>query len=229
MVRIKKPPEVRSNELLDCAQRLFFTRGYESTTVNDIIREAGVSKGAFYHYFPSKEALLETLAVRLSRENLKELRPLFDNPSINAVGRLNALFAGSRRLKVELAPQLRNTFNVLFKPENVVLFHRINEALTAVVQPLLADILKQGHEEGSLDAPDPQAFALMLLELRLSVGKVMHQTLKQAEAGDVDGAVTMLDDWMLTYGIALDRILKLPEGTLQVAEPGFARAFLTSE
>ncbi|MCC2608862.1 TetR/AcrR family transcriptional regulator [Neorhizobium petrolearium] len=229
MVRIKKPPEVRSNELLDCAQRLFFTRGYESTTVNDIIREAGVSKGAFYHYFPSKEALLETLAVRLSRENLKQLRPLFDDPSINAIGRLNALFAGSRRLKVELAPQLRNTFNVLFKPENVVLFHRINEALTAVVQPLLADILKQGHEEGSLNAPDPQAFALMLLELRLSVGKVMHQALKQAETGDIDGAVTMLDDWMLTYGIALDRILKLPEGTLQVAEPGFARAFLTSE
>ncbi|WP_440409696.1 TetR/AcrR family transcriptional regulator [Neorhizobium petrolearium] len=229
MVRIKKPPEVRSNELLDCAQRLFFTRGYESTTVNDIIREAGVSKGAFYHYFPSKEALLETLAVRLSRENLKQIQPLFDNPSINAIGRLNALFAGSRRLKVELAPQLRNTFNVLFKPENVVLFHRINEALTAVVQPLLANILKQGHAEGSLDAPDPQAFALMLLELRLSVGKVMHQALKQAEAGDIDGAVTMLDDWMLTYGIALDRILKLPEGTLQVAEPGFARAFLTSE
>lgn len=229
MVRIKKPPEVRSNELLDCAQRLFFTRGYESTTVNDIIREAGVSKGAFYHYFPSKEALLETLAVRLSRENLKQLQPLFDNPSINAIGRLNALFADSRRLKVELAPQLRNTFNVLFKPENVVLFHRINEALTAVVQPLLADILKQGHEEGSLDAPDSQAFALMLLELRLSVGKVMHQALKQAETGDIDGAVTMLDDWMLTYGIALDRILKLPEGTLQVAEPGFARAFLTSE
>ncbi|KGD85968.1 TetR/AcrR family transcriptional regulator [Rhizobium sp. YS-1r] len=229
MVRIKKPPEVRSNELLDCAQRLFFTRGYESTTVNDIIREAGVSKGAFYHYFPSKEALLETLAVRLSRENLKQFQPLFDNPSINAIGRLNALFAGSRRLKVELAPQLRKTFNVLFKPENVVLFHRINEALTAVVQPLLADILKQGHEEGSLDAPDPQAFALMLLELRLSVGKVMHQALKQAETGDIDGAVTMLDDWMLTYGIALDRILKLPEGTLQVAEPGFARAFLTSE
>lgn len=229
MVRIKKPPEVRSNELLDCAQRLFFTRGYESTTVNDIIREAGVSKGAFYHYFPSKEALLETLAVRLSRENLKQLQPLFDNPSINAIGRLNALFADSRRLKVELAPQLRKTFNVLFKPENVVLFHRINEALTAVVQPLLADILKQGHEEGSLDAPDSQAFALMLLELRLSVGKVMHQALKQAETGDIDGAVTMLDDWMLTYGIALDRILKLPEGTLQVAEPGFARAFLTSE
>ncbi|MBP1842475.1 AcrR family transcriptional regulator [Rhizobium petrolearium] len=229
MVRIKKPPEVRSNELLDCAQRLFFTRGYESTTVNDIIREAGVSKGAFYHYFPSKEALLETLAVRLSRENLKQIQPHFDNPSINAIGRLNALFAGSRRLKVELAPQLRNTFNVLFKPENVVLFHRINEALTAVVQPLLANILKQGHAEGSLDASDPQAFALMLLELRLSVGKVMHQALKQAEAGDIDGAVTMLDDWMLTYGIALDRILKLPEGTLQVAEPGFARAFLTSE
>lgn len=228
MVRIKKQPEIRSNELLDCAQRLFFARGYENTTINEIIRDAGVSKGAFYHYFPSKEALLEALAVRMSQESVEKLRPLLENPSFNAINRLNALFSDSRRLKIELAPQLRNTFNVLFRPENVVLFHRIDEALTAVVLPLLADILKQGHEEGSLSAPDPEAFALMLLKLRLSVRNVMHDALKQAEAGDVDGAIKMLDDWMRTYGIAIDRLLKLPEGTIQIAEAGFARAFLTS-
>ncbi|TIL28812.1 MAG: helix-turn-helix transcriptional regulator, partial [Mesorhizobium sp.] len=49
MPRVIKPPEIRSAELLDCAQRLFFERGYDNTTVNDIIREAGLSKGAFYH------------------------------------------------------------------------------------------------------------------------------------------------------------------------------------
>ena len=46
-------PEERRRELLECAERLFFARGYDSTSVEEIIGAAGVSKGAFYHYFQS--------------------------------------------------------------------------------------------------------------------------------------------------------------------------------
>lgn len=226
MVRTKKTPEVRSNELIDCAERLFFQHGYENTTVNDVIREANVSKGAFYHYFVSKEALLEAVATRLAQRNLKELQPLFDDPSLDAVGQLNALFAGSRRLKLDMAPQLKNTFNALFKPENVALYHRIDEALLAVSMPLVAEMLRRGHEEGTLDAPDPEAAALMLLQLRVSVAKVMYKALQRYEAGDLDGAAAMLDGWMRTYGTAIERFLKLPDGSIEVTEPGFARTFL---
>ncbi|WFU46285.1 TetR/AcrR family transcriptional regulator [Sinorhizobium terangae] len=228
MARIKKSPDVRTNELIDCAQRLFFEHGYENTTVNDVIREVGLSKGAFYHYFASKEALLEAVAARMARQSLDEMRPLLEDPSLDAVGRLNALFASSRRMKVDMAPQLKNTFNALFKPENIVLYHRIDEALTAVTLPFMTEILRRGQEEGSLDAPDPEAMALMLLNLRLGVAKVMHRALQQAEAGDVESAAAMLDSWMQSYGLAVERTLKLPEGSIQVTEPGFARAFLAA-
>src|SRR5208283_202867 len=65
--RIVKPPAQRREELLDCAQELFLGLGYDNTTVNDVIARAGVSKGAFYHYFTSKEAMLEALAERFAR------------------------------------------------------------------------------------------------------------------------------------------------------------------
>jgi AcrR family transcriptional regulator len=224
--RVIKQPEVRSAELLDCAQRLFFERGYDNTTVNDIIREAGVSKGAFYHYFASKEALLEALALRLVDAFLADVQPVLDDPSLDAVGRLNAVFAGSRRLNVELAPQLKNTFYVLFRPENVVLFHRIDQAVTEAFAPVLADILREGSGEGIFDVPDPLAFAEMLMQLRLSLGKVMHRALKQAEKGHLEEAVAALDERLRLYGITIDRLLKLRDGTIEVAEPGFARAFL---
>jgi AcrR family transcriptional regulator len=226
MARVKKSPDVRTNELIDCAQYLFFEQGYENTTVNDVIRKAALSKGAFYHYFASKEALLEAVAARMARQSLTEMQPLLEDPSLDAVGRLNALFANSRRMKVDMAPQLKNTFNALFKPENIVLYHRIDEALTAVFLPFMTDILRRGGEEGSLDAPDPEAMALMLLNLRLGVAKVMHRALQQAEAGDVESAAAMLDGWMQSYGMAVERILKLPERSIEVTEPGFARAFL---
>ncbi|RWD61748.1 MAG: TetR/AcrR family transcriptional regulator [Mesorhizobium sp.] len=226
MARVIKSPEVRSAELLDCAQRLFFQRGYDDTTVNDIIREAGLSKGAFYHYFASKEALLEALAARIARESLTELEPMLEDPSLDAIGRLNALFSGSQRLNVELAPQLRKTFAVVFRPENVVLFHRIDEAARELALPMIARLLRKGSEEGAFEVPDPIAFADMLLQIRLIFRDVMHRALRQAEEGDLEEAAHLLEERLRIYGIAVDRLLKLPDGTIEAVEPGFGRAFL---
>lgn len=221
-----KPPEIRSAELLDCAQRLFFEHGYDNTTVNDIIREAGLSKGAFYHHFTSKEALLEALAARLAHDSLAELRPMLEDPSLDGIGRLNALFAGSRRLNVELAPQLRKTFFVVFRPENLALFHRVDQAARELVKPIIADLLRKGSDEGILDVPDPEAFAEMFLQLRLIFRDVMQRALRQAERGNIDEAAQLLDERLRLYGIAIDRLLRLPDGTIEAAQPGFARAFL---
>ena len=62
MPRVIKHPELRRSEILDCAQSLFLARGYDCASLNDVIAAVGLSKGAFYHYFASKEALLEALA-----------------------------------------------------------------------------------------------------------------------------------------------------------------------
>jgi AcrR family transcriptional regulator len=227
--RVLKAPQVRHAELLDCAQRLFFERGYDNTTVNDIIAAAGLSKGAFYHYFASKEALLEALAERLARDSLAELQPLLEDPSLDAVGRLNALFAGSRRLNEELGPQLRNTFAVLFRPENLALFHRVDQSARRLAAPMIAELLRKGSEEGVLDVPDPDAFADMFLQLRLIFRDVMHDALRKAAKGNVDEAAQALEERLRLYGIAIDRLLKLPDGTIRAVEKGFARAFLADD
>lgn len=229
MVRVVKSPKIRFAELLDCAQRLFFSRGYDNTTVNDIINEAGLSKGAFYHYFDSKSALLEALAVRMAQDCMVELQPILDDPKLGSIGRLNGLFSGSRRLKIEYAPHIRKTFEVIFRPENIVLFHRMDQAVTAVVTPVVAEILRQGAEEGVLDAPDPLAFAEMLMQFRLSLGPVMHGALQQSKAGDIEAAAGALEERLRLYGLAIDRVLKLPDGTIEMAEKGFARALFAED
>ena len=53
MMRRPKEPEVRKNELLDAAQKLFVEKGYAKTTVTDILNVYGLSKGVFYYYFKS--------------------------------------------------------------------------------------------------------------------------------------------------------------------------------
>jgi len=68
--------EFRREQLLEVAARLFAQRGLEGTTTKDIAREAGVSAGLLYHYYPSKEDLL--VAVVSHFDALSRLRPLLD-------------------------------------------------------------------------------------------------------------------------------------------------------
>ena len=67
MAGIKKGAELRQ-KIIDTAWGLFYENGYENTTVNDIIRKVGTSKGGFYYYFKSKEDLLNSLYSVFDRE-----------------------------------------------------------------------------------------------------------------------------------------------------------------
>ena len=66
MARITKEYYERKNEILDAAQELFLTQGYEKTSVDNIIKKVGVAKGTFYYYFKSKEDLLDKLVKRMT-------------------------------------------------------------------------------------------------------------------------------------------------------------------
>ncbi len=62
--RVVKPADVRTEELLASAERVFAARGIDATTVAEITADAGVAKGNFYRYFESKEHLLGALKAR---------------------------------------------------------------------------------------------------------------------------------------------------------------------
>ncbi|PIF08509.1 TetR family transcriptional regulator [Janthinobacterium sp. 13] len=73
-----KPAEVRLDELMAAAERLFLDKGVEATTVSDITTLAGVAKGTFYHYFPSKHEMLAALAGRYTQHFLASLETAVD-------------------------------------------------------------------------------------------------------------------------------------------------------
>ena len=82
MTRIVKEHTVRRNEILDVAQRLVTTRGYEQMTIQDILDELQIAKGTLYHYFDSKRALLEALIERAQGEIEQMLIPLVHDPAL---------------------------------------------------------------------------------------------------------------------------------------------------
>ena len=228
MPRVVKHPELRRSEILDCAQALFLARGYDNASLNEVIAVAGVSKGAFYHYFASKEALLEALAGRFAQEALAQVQDVLDAPGLDALARLNAFMAKSRQKKIENAATQWTLFEVLFRPENVVLFHRINVAAWALFAPVLTKIVAQGVKEGTFHTFDPEGVAEMLLHL----GAATHGLVARAIAADtpdqMNRAIRALEKRIKLYEIALDRILGLPDGSVRLAAPGYVRTVMTA-
>ena len=86
-----KPPEVRLDELMGAAQALFLEKGVEATTISEITEAAGVAKGTFYVYFPSKQEMLAALGQRYAREFVEQLeRAVEACAEDDWVGRLRA-------------------------------------------------------------------------------------------------------------------------------------------
>ena len=112
MVRMIKEPAVRRNEILDAAQRFLFHKGYEQMTIQDILDDIHISRGAFYHYFDSKQALLEGLIERTGEEEMKQIRPILTDPELNALQKLQIYFGVETRfdeflrLQIQLHSQL---------------------------------------------------------------------------------------------------------------------------
>jgi len=212
-IRVLKPPAVRRGELIDCAQRLFLERGYERTTINDVILATGLSKGAFYHYFRSKEDLLEAIAQRFAEQSLAFVGALQAEPGRDALASLNLVLAVSREWKLEYMRELRAMFTTLLKPENAVLYQRIVAAVFAVLTPALAAIIERGRGEGTFAAGDPRVSAEALLQLANGRRPVIIDALAKAET-DPAAAVEMVLRRVRAEEGVVDRILGLPAGSV---------------
>ena len=225
MPRVIKHPDIRKAELVDAAQALFFEKGYEATSVDEIIRRAEISKGAFYYYFTSKEAVLEALAERMAVEAVERVRPLLEDESLNAYERLHRFLQQNRRLKAQQAPEILALFEALFRPQNLALYHHVHGRISRVLNPVMAGIIRQGIEEGTFLPGDPELTADILLSLTTATHSVVAALINARTEAEFRAAAEAFEKRFAGQGIVVDRILGLPDGSIEFIEPGFAEAF----
>ncbi|EIC67316.1 bacterial regulatory s, tetR family protein [Mycobacteroides abscessus MAB_030201_1075] len=214
-----KHPELRRTELLDLAMTLFLERGYERVSLNDLIATSGMSKGAFYHYFSSKEALVSALAARSADQAFEALRPVFEAQGRGALERLNSGLRAGYEVKMALgAPESIGAMASMMRPENQSLLRRISAIWEDRFRPVLTEVIAQGVAEGVFDTFDPEGVGDMIQGLAATMGTAVQRIIAApdapARARAIDAAVLR----QRLYGIATDRILGLPDGTVEVLD-----------
>ena len=90
-----KYPEETVQLILDTAARLFMEKGYDGTSLQDILEETHLSKGAIYHHFNSKEEFSSAFSSRIGEETEARLSAVRDDPAMNGREKLRALFRAS--------------------------------------------------------------------------------------------------------------------------------------
>ena len=137
-----KKGEKRKQELLKIAYDLFLSRGYENTSVDTIIEEAGIAKGTYYYYFESKEAMLEEVCMMMIGGEAEKARQIAaaDIPVPQKIIGIIASFRPEQKEKV-----ITDTLN---RPENILMHDKVNKRIVEVVAPILTGVAEQGIEEG---------------------------------------------------------------------------------
>jgi AcrR family transcriptional regulator len=219
MPRVVKSRAVRRAELLDQALALFLERGYENVSLNDLLVTTGTAKGAFYHYFPSKEALVTALAERSAAQAFEALHPVFAQPGKNALVRLNAGLRASYQVKMAMgAPEQIAAMKSLLKPQNQALFCRIITIWEDLFRPVLTEVIAQGVREGVFDTFDPEGVGDIIQGFAASMQKNVVDVLTAPNAKSRRKAIDASVRRLKLYGIATDRILGLPDGSTLVLD-----------
>lgn len=228
MARIVKDYDERLNELLDTAQQLFFKKGYEKTSVNDIIEAVGVAKGTFYHYFKTKSDLLDRLVDRFAMQMLGEIKKLVDRNDLAALDKMNAMFAMSRNIKTDNVDLMRMLLKALYNEDNLRLHHKMIRSRITLTLPEFTKVLLQGNEEGVFDVTDPEETAelIYLLGANLNeiIGKLMLTLADHPENLDV------IERKINAYEHAIEKILGVhPDSLDMVADRDFITRFLPED
>ena len=152
--------------ILSHARRRFFLHGYTGTSVQRILEDSGLSRGAFYHHFASKQALLEAVLEGLVEDALADLeKRLKESPRRTAAEELE-LFLGHSLLWRQARPTvMRRLLNSLYRDENLVLLQRLRLRQSEAARPVLARILARGAAEGEFSLADPEGAAELILGL----------------------------------------------------------------
>lgn len=141
-----KYPEETVERILDTAQRLFLEKGYEQTTIQDITDNlGGLTKGAIYHHFKSKEEIIDAVSDRM----------FFSNNPFEAVRErkdLNGLQKLREAIRLNQSDQERTNLTIQSIPvcKNPRLLMEMINSNRKILTPYYQELLEEGNRDGSI-------------------------------------------------------------------------------
>jgi AcrR family transcriptional regulator len=224
--RTELPPSARRNEILDAAQRFVASKGFEQMTIEDILADLNISKGAFYHYFESKGVLLEALISRMGHESRHVLMPILVDPQLTALQKVQRWFDTAAQWKTTRKEFLLSLIRTWYHDDNAVVRLKLRSDTLAWINPMLTQVIQQGIEEGVFRTSYPEQVGQVVYSLLYDLGDSLAD--KLVSAPTEEGSYASAQATTAAFTDAVERALGAPSGSLSMIDPEMLREWYSA-
>ena len=165
VTRVVKEAAERRNEILDVAERLFCTNGYDNTSTNDILAEIGIARGTLYYHFKSKEDILDAMIDRILSETVRKAGNIALDEFIPVLERLTKTVLAAN-VDTKTGDMI---LEQVHKPQNALMHVKMQEKLLTQLLPLIVKIIEDGMARNLMQTDYPEETIQMLLMYSNSV------------------------------------------------------------
>jgi AcrR family transcriptional regulator len=204
---------VRRDNFVEAAQRLIQAKGYERMSVQDVLDELDASRGAFYHYFDSKAALLDAIVERMVDSGVATFGPSAADADKSALDKFEALFYGIAQYKAGQRDLILGFMRAWLSDENAIVREHFRRGLVSRLEPLIAPIVEQGVAEGVFKVTSPAATTRVLVSLIQGMNEDATGLFLALEGGAI--SVDHFERRLNAYVDAFERILDAEPGSLK--------------
>ncbi len=201
MPRSTKAASDRRLEFINAAEALFNEKGFENTSIDDIVARVGVAKGLFYYYFKSREELLGAIVDKILDEMEQIVVQATNKEGLTAMQRLLEMTSSSDKIRVR-SGRLMKFFH---EERNQALHLQLEVRSMKFLVPAMEAIIKQGVSEGIFNTPYPRETALALFGIK---GGIHHSNAGTDYREDEERTIQVIM-------FLSERLLGAKEGTFQ--------------
>ncbi len=206
---VSKDSETRKKEFLETAIALFIKKGYDVTSINDILKRINITKGSFYYHFQSKEDLVNQV-IELFLADIYSITKTITSSSLGALEKLEAVYLEVENYRRENKKIYRDLYELLKKDGNHYIHSLYMQRVNVVYSGIIGDILQQGVEENVFEITDVEKTTeVFLLLMNLFKSKLATYYYAASDVNQKD-----VIDVKQFYQQMLEKILGAEEGTL---------------
>jgi len=177
MARIRKDEEynTKRTEIIQASLKILLEEGYDKFGVNHLLRVMDMSKGAFFHYFKSKNDLLEGVLEFLSQPIIDNMISIMENPNISAIEKFSRLYQDTASIKVAYGEGLEMLSQALYMECNKPVLNNVIDRTIKACQPIYEAVIKEGNIAGVFDVKYVHGTAYHILAMTVRLNQAIAE------------------------------------------------------
>ena len=162
----------KKEQILDMSFSLFLEKGYDNTSISDILSKLDIARGTLYYHFESKEAIMDAIIERTAKKIVEEAKAIVLQKGLSVHEKIFLLFYESSMRRLSGGELMIDYLN---QPQNALFHEKSNRAFIQKISPILGDIISEGVKEGIFDNAFPYESAELILAMIMGFMDVPYE------------------------------------------------------